>query len=193
MSEQIWFTSDTHFYHKNIMKFCPKTRLGADFQEMTELLITNWNRDVQPDDTVYLLGDVFFANAQQARGVLNRLNGNIHLIFGNHDQVIRNNVDILRMFASVQEYKEIKIDKKQVIMFHYPMLEWNKMHHGSYALFGHVHGSMDNHPEVLSARTMDVGVDSRPGGIAPANGPMSLWSWEQVDSILSKRPVRGHH
>ena len=190
---KIWFTSDTHFRHKNIMKFCPKTRLGADSDEMTEILISNWNRDVKPDDTVYLLGDVFFCNATETRKILDRLSGQIHLIHGNHDQVIRNNLDIRDRFASVQEYLEIKIDGKKVVLFHYPMLEWNGMHHGSYALFGHVHGSMDRHPEILSARIMDVGVDSRPNGIAPDNGPMSLWSWTQVDRILKDRPVRTHH
>lgn len=189
----IWFSSDTHFRHKNIMKFCPNTRVGADSDEMTETLIRNWNRDVKHDDTVYILGDVFFCGATEARKILARLSGNIHLVYGNHDQVIRNNKDIRDMFASVQEYLEIKIDGKKVVLFHYPMLEWNGMHHGAYALFGHVHGSMDNHPEITSARIMDVGVDSRPMGVAPDNGAMSLWSWEQVDRILKDRPVRGHH
>lgn len=189
----IWFTSDTHFKHKNILKFCPKTRQGRDSDEMTEILIQNWQRDVKPGDRVYLLGDVFFCNATEVRKILPRLTGEIHLIYGNHDQVIRNNKDIRDQFTSVQEYKEIKIGQQKVVMFHYPMLEWNSMHYGAYALFGHVHGSMDNHPAVLSARTMDVGIDSRPAGIAPSNGPMSLWHYDQVDSILSARPIRKHH
>ena len=67
------------------------------------------------------------------------------------------------------------------------------MNRGSYALFGHVHGNMDNHPEVVNARIMDVGVDSRPLGIAPDNGAMSLWSWEQIDRILGARPIRRFH
>ena len=189
----LWFTSDTHFYHKNILKFCPKTRLGSDYIHMTEILVNNWNRDVQPQDHVYLLGDVCFADAVRTRELFKRLNGHIHLIYGNHDKVIRNNKDIRDIFTSVQEYKEIKVGLQKVVMFHYPMLEWNNMHYGAYALFGHVHGGMDNHPSILSARTMDVGVDSRPNGAVPHGGPMSLWSWEQVDSILSKREVRKHH
>lgn len=189
----VWVSSDSHFKHKNILKFCPKTRQGQDSDEMTEILIRNWQRDVQPGDRVYLLGDVFFCNATEARNILSRLTGEIHLVYGNHDQVIRHNKDIRDMFASVQEYKEIKMGDRKVVLFHYPMLEWNGMHHGSYALFGHVHGSMDRHPEITSARIMDVGVDSRPEGIVPDNGPMSLWNWNQIDRILSKRPVRGHH
>jgi calcineurin-like phosphoesterase family protein len=189
----IWFTSDTHFYHKNILKFCPNTRTGSDYLEMTEDLIHNWNRDVRKGDRVYLLGDVCFSNAVDTRNVLRRLNGQIHLVYGNHDRVIQSNRDIQQMFTSIDNYKEIKIGQQKVVLFHFPMLEWNSMHHGAYALFGHVHGSMDNHPEVVNWRTMDVGIDSRPGGIEPAGGKMSLWNWEQVQSILSKREIKSHH
>jgi len=60
-------------------------------------------------------------------------------------------------------------------------------------LFGHVHGSMNTHPHVSKYRMMDVGVDSRPDGEVQDDGPMSLWGWEQVKRILSKREVLKHH
>lgn len=189
----IWFTSDTHFYHKNILNFCPNTRTGSDYLEMTETIVENWNRDVKVGDRVYILGDVSFGNAADTKNVLRRLNGHIHLIYGNHDRVIQSNYDIRMCFASVDNYKEIKIGHQKVVMFHFPMLEWNGMHHGAFALFGHVHGSMDNHPEILPWRNMDVGIDSRPGGIEPEGGKMSLWNWDQVQSILSKRAIKRHH
>ena len=191
--EKIWFISDTHFSHKRILEFCPNTRMGKDYVEHDEILIANWQKQVQPNDRVYMLGDVFFCDAVRARSIMARLPGNKHLIYGNHDSVIRNNHDLRSMFASVDNYKEIRIDDQKVIMFHFPMLEFNHCHHGSFALFGHVHGSMNTHPHVSKYRMMDVGVDSRPDGEVQDDGPMSLWGWEQVKRILSKREVLKHH
>lgn len=190
---KIWFTSDTHFGHKNILKFCPNTRLGATAQEMDEILIRNWQNTVAPGDIVYMLGDVFFCDAVRALTIMARLPGQKHLIYGNHDNVIRNNGTLRSMFTAVHEYHELRIDGKKVVLFHYPIQEWNGMHHGAFALFGHVHGTYDRDPLVMSGRTMDVGIDSRPDGEVQDNGPMNLWSWDQVNRILSKRPVRRHH
>lgn len=189
----IWFTSDTHFHHKNILKFCPNTRLGADSDEMTEILIQNWNKQVHPEDDVYVLGDVFFCNFHKAVKIMRRLSGKIHLIYGNHDQVIQNSNNLIIRFASVAHYRKLRIGKQVVILHHYPYLEWEQCHRGAYALFGHVHGSMDHNPHVLRYRTMDVGVDSRPGGVEPQDGAMTLWNWEQVDSILKEREILSHH
>lgn len=192
MNNNIWFTSDTHFMHRNILNFCPKTRLGKDQEEMTEILIENWNKQVCDNDTVYLLGDVFFCGMDKAVQILGRLNGHIHLVYGNHDQVIKKNRVLHMRFDSINDYLKIRIGQRTVIMHHYPYLEWEQCHYGAYALFGHVHGNMDHNPHVLRYRTMDVGVDSRPGGVEPQDGPMTLWPWEQVDAILSKREVLSH-
>lgn len=189
----IWFTSDTHFHHKNILKFCPNTRLGADSDEMTEILIQNWNRQVKPEDDVYVLGDVFFCNFEKAMQIMKRLMGKIHLVYGNHDKVIYKNARLVDKFESVTHYRRMNIGKQMVILHHYPYLEWEQCHRGAYALFGHVHGSMDHNPHVLRYRTMDVGVDSRPGGVEPQDGAMSLWNWEQVDAILKQREILTHH
>lgn len=193
MTERIWFTSDTHFGHKNILRFCPNTRLGNDENEMTEILIANWQKQVGQNDRVYILGDVFFCNYDRAISIMDRLPGQKFLVYGNHDNVIRNNKTLRDKFVSVSEYKEIDVNGRKIVMFHYPMLEWNRMHYGAYALFGHVHGNMDHHPEILSARIMDVGVDSRPNYVVPNDGPMTLWSFDQISTILEARPIRSHH
>jgi calcineurin-like phosphoesterase family protein len=79
----IFFTSDLHFGHENIIKYCG--RPWSNVQEMNEALITNWNSRVQPGDTVYLLGD--FAMGQKSNILFRkRLNGKIILIRGNHDR-----------------------------------------------------------------------------------------------------------
>lgn len=188
----VWFTSDTHFGHKNILKFCPGTRLGSTPEEHDEILINKWNNLIADEDDIYILGDVFFSEYPEAAKVAARLKGNKHVILGNHDRVIMENVALQKHFASVQHYKELLIDDCYVILFHYPQLEWNGMHRGSYCLFGHVHGTLDNHPECHNGRTMDVGLDSRPQGELPQHGAMSPWSWAQIRRILSSRPIKKH-
>lgn len=177
-----FFTSDTHFFHKNILKFCPTTRKGQTVEEMNEILIRNWQEQVGANDIVHVLGDCFFCDAESAIRIMDRLPGHKYLTYGNHDKVIKNNSALRNKFVSVQDYREISICAKQVILFHFPMLQWNKMHYGSYHLFGHVHGSVPPY-----GRAMDVGVDTRP------DADMRLWSWEEIDARLSKGEILGHH
>jgi len=196
-----FFTSDTHFGHKNIFKFCPDTRRGKDIEEHDELLIQGWNNTVGPKDAVYHHGDFCMGNATYTKKILDRLNGRIYFIYGNHDNVFRNNAKLRERFEWIGEYKEIYLpapsefqeypkDPKQtyvvkeqkVCMFHFPIYEWNRMHHGSFHLYGHVHGSVQ-----IEGRAMDVGIDTRPDGKL-----MTPWSWEEVYRELIVRPIRAH-
>ena len=54
----VYFTSDLHFYHKNIMSYSPSFRSYESAEEMNEKLIELWNSVVTPEDTVYNLGDL---------------------------------------------------------------------------------------------------------------------------------------
>ena len=184
MTERIFFTSDNHLWHRNIKKFCPTTRHGNTVEEMNEVMIEAHNARVQQHDRVYFLGDFCFSTAENTEAILKRLNGRKHLIYGNHDKVLKNNRHLHNYFESVQDYKEIVIEGQKVVMFHFPMREWNSMHHGAYHLFGHVHGNLDH--EVVG-RSMDVGIDTRP------TADMAPWSWEELHAILQTREVRTHH
>ena len=77
----IWVTSDTHFNHNNIIKYCD--RPFADADEMNEALIENWNSVVKDGDIVYHLGDVYMGG--KIEPILRRLKGRKRLILGNHD------------------------------------------------------------------------------------------------------------
>lgn len=83
MSE-LFFISDTHFYHHKIVEFESQHRPFKDVNEMNEKLISNWNSVVGVRDTVYHLGDVLFGRPEQLQ-ILSRLNGNKKLVMGNHD------------------------------------------------------------------------------------------------------------
>jgi len=142
-----FYTADTHWDHKNIMKHC--NRPFGSVHEMNETLIKNWNSVVGVNDTIYHLGDVGFKNTGT---ILPRLNGRIHLIHGNHDNSTtkRNN-----RFITSSPIKEIKIGGIKTVLQHYAMRTWNASFHGSMHLFGHSHGRLPPH-----GLSFDVGVDS---------------------------------
>lgn len=79
----IYFTSDLHLGHANIINHCKRPFSSVD--EMDERLISMWNARVQPNDTVYILGDLIFRSAAAPESYLSRLRGKKHLILGNHD------------------------------------------------------------------------------------------------------------
>ena len=89
---RVFFTSDTHFNHTNIIRFC--NRPFKDVSHMNETIISNWNRVVSPEDIVFHLGDFCLGGSAEWVNVLNRLNGKIYLISGNHDRITRNTSSI---------------------------------------------------------------------------------------------------
>jgi calcineurin-like phosphoesterase family protein len=86
---EIYLTSDTHFDHKNILKYEPSRQQFGDHIQMTEALIELWNDTVKPNDLIFHLGDVFFSRAKRSEEIAARLNGRKILIDGNHDHFSR--------------------------------------------------------------------------------------------------------
>lgn len=79
-----YYISDLHFGHKNILRF--DNRPYNTTEEMELDLISRWNKQVSNADHVYVLGDFLWkAGSDEWIRILNKLNGNIHLILGNHD------------------------------------------------------------------------------------------------------------
>lgn len=153
----IYFTSDTHFFHTNILKYCPdRATRWSTVTEMNEGLIERWNDTVSPNADVYHLGDLSFGTPDNTLSVLERLHGRIHFVSGNHDQVVHNNSTIRSRFASVRDYFELRHSNHKIVMFHFPMVTWNKSHHGSIHVHGHCHNSLPQ----SGGKRFDVGVDS---------------------------------
>lgn len=165
---QIYFTSDLHFSHKNIAKFCPTFRpYGTDIEKMDMALIDYWNAIVKPDDVVYNLGDVSFShNLKHIEKTLSQLNGQHHLILGNHDGVIAAHKEKFLnklkndgnpILSSVQDYLKLKLPehKQTLVLFHYPIHEWDGCHKGYYHLHGHIHDRVAQ----VQGRILNVGFD----------------------------------
>lgn len=193
-----FFTSDTHFGHANIIKyakrpFAPDEALlnwdkisAAEKREYTYLmdqtLTRNWNAVVSAEDIVYHLGDFAVGGKghflDDAAPYLRALNGKIHFIAGNHDTRA---YKIRDMFASYNNFREIKVDGQGIVLCHYAMRVWNKAHHGYWQLYGHSHGSLADDPYLLSC---DVGVDCwnfAPVSMAQLRERMAKKTWKPVD------------
>ena len=144
-----FFISDTHFYHKNIIKY--SKRPFESVEEMNEEMTLRWNKKVGPNDRIYHLGDFGFAPRQTLNAILARLNGQKFLIRGNHDhEAVK-----LDGWGWVKDIYEAKINGVKVVLCHYGMRVWNESHHGALHLFGHSHGSLPG-----NSQSMDVGVDT---------------------------------
>ncbi|MFY0630156.1 MAG: metallophosphoesterase family protein [Flavobacteriaceae bacterium] len=155
---KIYFTSDHHFGHKNIIKF--SGRPFKNVNEMDEVLIQRWNEKVNPEDEVYHLGDVGLSSSGKLRKILDRLNGKIYLINGNHEKSAQ---DCHTRFEWIKDYYELVVKDDEfergeqlIVLFHYSMREWNASHWGTYHLYGHSHGTLSDDP---TSRSFDIGVD----------------------------------
>lgn len=162
----IYFTSDDHFWHNNILKF--ESRPFTDIEEMNDTLVKNWNKKVNNKDDIYILGDFSFGNAEQTLELLNNLNGNKYLIKGNHDHIIKNK-EVASRFVWIKDYHKLKIDNQKIILFHYPIQVFDCQHYGAIHLYGHVHSNKDNHHPMLNSieNAYNVGVDVN--GYAPVS------------------------
>lgn len=187
MSDNVWFTSDTHYFHARIMEFCPNTRRGADADEMTELAIQAHNYQVKPGDRVYHGGDFCFRSKEHIEKVLKRLNGQIHLVLGNHDKHIAKNDALRAMFASVSVEKRVTIGDNQFFISHAPKAEWVDCHKGVYHLHGHTHGNTKNLEYQQRFRFMDIGIDARNDNL------MYPWHIDEVLRKLKNREIMTHH
>lgn len=154
----IFFTSDTHLGHTNIIKYC--NRPFANVDVMNEALITQWNSVVRPGDLVYHLGDVAFTQPDKLKHWLGRLNGRKILLLGNHDKLLKNerNTGFGQAFDLITDYLEINYNRTKFVLCHYPMLSWHGSGHGSIMLHGHAHGNT-NYGHMKNAKILDVGVD----------------------------------
>jgi len=149
MPENIFFTSDTHFNHKNIMEY--EKRDFNTVEDMNEYMIKCWNNVVKKQDRIYHMGDFSFHDRSR---IASRLNGKKFLLIGNHDNI---NNEVLNLFEWIGTYKKIKINEQYIVLCHYPFKEWEMKQFGSWNLFGHCHGNLQ---VPVDSFQLDVGVDS---------------------------------
>lgn len=200
-----YFTSDTHFRHANIIKYCNRPwAKPEDFDSenrwisrqvkhscadaMTEACIQNWNAIVTPDDEVYHIGDFAWGSTADVLRLLRRLNGKIKFIWGNHDDNLKQVSRIIDFYPDLKErihflgdYAEILVDGQAIILMHYAMRVWNGSHKGVWQFYGHSHGSLADDSNALA---FDIGYDCHnyaPISMDTARKIMSKKTWKPID------------
>jgi calcineurin-like phosphoesterase family protein len=180
-------------------------------EEMNELIINNINKYVKEDDILYHLGDWSFGGIDNIWEFRKQIKcKNIYLVPGNHDHNIKNNkqvncslydyfqwlypentmnlssnsdlVHTQSLFLEIlpQCYKLI-IDKKEVILSHFPLEEWENMDRGSIHLHGHCHHTKDYTDLNMYAKRMDVGMDW---------GEFRPYNWDEIKEIMKERKIK---
>ena len=197
----IWFTSDNHFGHANIIKYCNRPFSGI--ADMDARMVDEWNNAIKDDDIVYHLGDFTFGDEHKARSYFRQLNGHI-FVLGNawhHDArwlTVVNQIGTsgkqaktglapfysashhqVRILAAlhVLEFPEYGKDgySQALVLCHYPLAVWDRKHYGAWHLFGHSHGQHQN-----GGLSFDVGVDCnnfRPISLDGVVRQMKAYGW----------------
>lgn len=150
-----YYISDLHFFHETLLNKMD-CRGFADVEAMHEYMIDRWNARVRKKDEVVILGDFSVGKGPETAEILDRLNGKLYMIRGNHDWFLHDKHFGHGRFQWVADYKELRDEKRKVILSHYPVFCYNGQYHfdsmerpKSYMLYGHVHNTFD---EVLINR-----------------------------------------
>ena len=186
---RVFVTSDTHFGHRNIIRYCQRPFKKA--AEMSEAIAARWNARVSAEDTVYFLGDFAMGPKVDDEFVvryLQMLNGKIRVVLGNHDQPSKKyGMSGLRGVVEDYEFDDVwpdlpdieflpdiheeKIEGRNFVMCHYPMSDWNGKFHGAIHLHGHCHTifSETEKKRMVKNACYDVGVDMYGGPVQITN------------------------
>ena len=184
-NQNIFFTSDLHFDHRNVIKFCDRPFDTTPL--MNQGLIDNWNELVTNDDIVFHLGDLFWFNSRDNDTKLESLNGRkIYLLPGNHDfksyksAKVTSCADIVCLTLSAEDWEDRGWDNStyEIWLCHYPMTTWpHRDKQFNFQLFGHIHSQIGkivgfDQDLILHTNQYDVGVDR------------NNWSPVSIDDLL---------
>ena len=170
----IYFTSDLHIGHKNILKYQQDTRPYTDIDEHDKWIIDTINSTCTKKDELYVLGDISVSQSQLIQEKLKKIDPHIFLVRGNHDHWKESQE--AKLFERVWDYRIVHWDKQRIVCFHFPIEEWNRCEWGDIHLHGHCHGSC---PTVKTNR-FDIGWDVH-------KRPVS------IDEILSWKNTNEEH
>jgi len=147
--DNIFFCSDTHFFHANIIKYCNrpwnsgKDEAGNiivtddDVTHMNEEMIKRWNSVVSKNSIVWHLGDFSFGGKENLESIFPKLNGKINLVMGNHDHY---KIDYYYKVGFHRVYDKKIIVNDFVILSHAPLMFLND-NTPFFNVFGHIHNS----------------------------------------------------
>ena len=152
---ELFFVSDTHFNHANILKFVnyEGDLVRPEFdsvEDMDETMIERWNSVVKAEDKIYHLGDVSF-DLKAFHRIMPRLNGKKRLILGNHDKFDMS--EYLRFFEKIQESWQ---PTRRTLFTHRPVYMGGTEGHEKFNIHGHIHRTRK---EMISPQHLNVSVE----------------------------------
>jgi calcineurin-like phosphoesterase family protein len=195
--QKIFFTSDTHYGHKNICRGVSNWTGGLDqtrdfktIDQMNAAIVDGINQVVGQDDILVHLGDWSFGGFESIQEFRDRIIcKNIYLILGNHDHHIENNRGNCQdLFKGVYQYTRLEVvrpinsrivEKFNFVLSHFPIASHHDMNKGVVHLHGHVH--LPPHLRIGKGKSLDVGVDGN--GLEPI-------SLDEVVKLMSKQPIK---
>lgn len=144
-----YYIADCHFYHEALLAHMD-CRGFSSVEEMNDHMVACWNQKVRPCDEVVILGDLSWGSWTQTVQILDRLNGKLFLIRGNHDRFIDDPSFDPSRFGWIRDYAELNDNRRKVILFHYPIACYNgqyrkddKGNPKTFMLHGHIHATAD--------------------------------------------------
>lgn len=165
-----FWSGDFHLNHKNILKHSQRP-FDDDIEKHDETIISNWNSVVRPKDTGIIVGDTFFGKVEKLKEYLQRLNGNLIIVLGDHDKQIW---QCRHLVKEITYLKNIVIDKQFIVSFHWPIARWPRSHYGSWHCYAHCHSKFIN-----VGKSHDVGVD---------NNKFFPIEFEDLKKIMANKP-----
>lgn len=144
-----YYISDLHFFHR-ALNTKMDVRGFEDVDAMNEFMIQQWNKKVKKRDEVVVLGDFSWGNARETAEIVERLNGKIFLIRGNHDHFLDDKSFDRSVFGWIKDYAELNDNRRKVVLSHYPIAFYNGQYRRdengnpkTFMLHGHIHATQD--------------------------------------------------
>jgi calcineurin-like phosphoesterase family protein len=205
MAKEFW-TSDLHLNHRGILEYTDRGRYltmgrnpnpedtgpAVTIEEHNKWVVDVINSYVGERDRLYFLGDMMIgANKWVAAYWISQINCmHKELVYGNHDDDHREFYATSGLFESVQDRITMKLNKKLIIMDHFPIVEWNAGHHSSWMLHGHSHGNFDYLKANLhDKRILDVGFDNS----VKVLGHYAPFEFADIEKYMEGRISIDHH
>lgn len=144
-NKMIFYISDLHIDDQKIFDKC--SRPFKDLNEYKQEIIKRWNNKVSAKDIVYVLGDLVEDNAKGALNIFKELNGTKHLIVGNHDLNLFDEIEKSGLFESIKFIDLIIDNDRKVCICHYPVMDWMEFNRDGILVYGHVHNKTQKNGE----------------------------------------------
>lgn len=177
-----------HFGDLRVFNKC--SRPFSSLDELEFVITKKWNNKVKNDDTVFVLGDLAEDNYTNVIEILKKLNGKKHLLIGNHDLKMLEQIEHSGVFESIEFMRLIDDNGRKVCLCHYPVMDWMEFSRGGYHVYGHIHNkTASNSPAYTQIKDYFKDKPAYNAGVDVTNfEPVSLDEMIQLKEVNKNEP-----